>query len=243
MITSRNDIIARLQKELLPLQGFRPQWQHNKIDIDLGPINLSFPGKIFPLGAVHEFISSSMQEAASTCGFIAGILSTLMRKNGICLWISSSRLIFPPALSSFGIDPDKIIFIDLMKEKDVLWTMEEALKCEGLAGVIGEIKDLDFTTSRRLQLAVETSRVTGFVLRKNITSFSTTACVSRWKINSLHSSLPGNMPGVGFPAWNVSLLKIRNGIPGSWQLEWKAGRFHLIVPEVYHEQVYHKQTG
>ena len=243
MFTSKNDIIARLQKELLPLQGFKPQWQYNSIDVNLGAINQAFPGKIFPLGAVHEFVTSGMEDVASTSGFVAGILSSLMRKQRICLWISSSRLIFPPALRSFGIDPAKIIFIDLLKEKDVLWTMEEALKCEGLAAVIGEIKDLDFTTSRRLQLAVEASLVTGFVLRKNIKTFSTTACITRWKINALSSKLPGNMPGVGFPAWNVSLLKIRNGIPGNWQLEWKSGGFSHIVPEVYQEHEYHKQTG
>ena len=42
------------------------------------------------------------------------------------------RTIFPPALKSFGIAPDKIIFIDLKKEKEILWAMEEALKCDGL---------------------------------------------------------------------------------------------------------------
>ena len=243
MHSSKTDIIARLQKELLPLQGFKTQCQHNNIDVDLGAINHAFPNKVFPLGVIHEFVSSTMQEAASTSGFIAGILSLLMHKQGICLWISSSRLIFPPALKLFGIDPDKIIFIDLLKEKDVLWTMEEALKCEGIGAVIGEMKELDFTTSRRLQLAVESSRVTGFVLRKNINTYSTTACVTRWKINALSSSLPGAMPGIGFPAWNISLLKIRNGIPGNWQLEWKNGAFSHIVQESLPGQVYHKKTG
>jgi protein ImuA len=39
---------------------------------------------------------------------------------------------FSPALKSFGVEPDKIIFITVTKEKDMLWVMEEALKCEGL---------------------------------------------------------------------------------------------------------------
>jgi len=33
--------------------------------------------------------------------------------------------------------------------------MEEALKCAGLAAVIGEVREMDFKQSRRLQLAVE----------------------------------------------------------------------------------------
>jgi protein ImuA len=36
------------------------------------------------------------------------------------------------------------------------------------------------------------------------------------------------MPGVGFPRWNVQLLKVRNGKPGAWQLEWEGGQFHHI---------------
>ena len=41
-----------------------------------------------------------------------------------------------------------------------MWAIEEALKCDGLAAVIGEMKELSFTNSRRLQLAVEKSHVT-----------------------------------------------------------------------------------
>ena len=103
--------------------------------------------------------------------------------------------------------------------------MEEALKCEGLVAVIAEMPEINFTASRRLQLAVEQSRVTGFIIRCNPRSLNITACVTRWKIISLPSMLPEDMPGVGFPRWNVELLKVRNGRPGTWNIEWKAGRF------------------
>jgi protein ImuA len=150
-------------------------------------------------------------------------------KNGrVSIWISAKRTIFPPALKFFGVAPENIFFIELQKEKELLWVMEEALKCEGLAAVIGEIKDLSFTTSRRLQLAVEQSQVTGFVLRHDPRYINTTACVTRWKISPARSVLPGQMPGVGFPCWNVELLKVRNGYPGNWQIEFAAGRFRHI---------------
>ncbi|MEJ7677101.1 MAG: hypothetical protein WKG06_04335 [Segetibacter sp.] len=149
-----------------------------------------------------------------------------MRKGGVSLWISSSRMIFPPALKSFGIEPDKIIFINVPKEKEILWAMEEALKCEWLAAVIAETQELSFTTSRRFQLAVEQSRVTGFIIRRNPRNLAT-ACVTRWKITPLPTVVQDDMPGVGFPRWNVELLKVRNGIPGNWELEW-AGRFRHV---------------
>lgn len=226
MSIQKADIIARLKREILPLQGFRTTLKATSLDNALGPITAAFPGSTFPLGTVHEFISNANEESAASSGFLAGILSNLMSSGNVVLWISNSRNIFPPALKRFEIDPGRIIFIDVQKEKDVLWAMEESLKCEGLAAVVGEMKELNFTSSRRLQLAVEKSRVTGFVLRKNLRSLNTTACVTRWKISSLSSESMDDLPGIGFPRWNVELLKVRNGVPGSWEVEWRNKNFH-----------------
>jgi protein ImuA len=228
MLLTKADIIAQLQRDILPLQGFRPAINSAAVDIGLGSIKYAFPEETFPLGAIHEFICSESEPLSAAGGFIAGILSSLMHHGGVSVWISSTQTIFPPSLKNFGIEPDKIIFINLQKEKDKLWAMEEVLKCDGIAAVVGEIQELSFTLSRRLQLAVEQSLVTGFIIRNNPRNLNTTACVTRWKITPLSSMLPGNMPGVGFPSWNVALLKVRNGKPGSWQMEWNAGKFRHI---------------
>jgi protein ImuA len=230
MQLDKTDIIARLQKEILPLQGLKQPTAGTNLNLGLGPIETAFPNSSFPVGAMHEFISAGPEYAAATGGFVAGILAALMRNGGVSVWISSSRTLFPPALKIFDIEPDRIIFIDLQKEKDILWTMEEALKCEGLAAVVGELTEISFTASRRFQLAVEQSRVTGFILRRHSRNLNTIASVSRWKISPLPSEPKDNMPGVGFPRWNVELLKIRNGKSGIWQVEWSEGKFRHITP-------------
>jgi protein ImuA len=225
----RSDIISELQTEILRLQGFRPTGNTTS-DWGLGIINNAFPNSTFPLGAIHEFLSWLPEDAAATVGFIAGLVASLMGSNGTAVWISSINAsdrakIFPPALKSFGIEPDRFIFIDFKKEKDVTWAMEEALKCGTLTTVIGEVNELSFTESRRLQLAVEQTQVTGFVLRKNLQKLSATACVSRWKITPLPSESIDSLPGIGFPKWRVELLRIRNGKPGVWDVQWIDGRF------------------
>lgn len=224
MLGAKSDIITQLEKEILSLQGYKQVKGHVNAEVELGPIMYSFPNAIFPLGAIHEFIA---EDIAATGGFVAGIVSSLMQNEGASVWVSASRTIFPPALRLFGISPEKIAFIDLKKERDVLWGIEEALKCNGLAAVVGEVKDLSFTTSRRLQLAVEQSQVTGFILR-HPRQLNTTACITRWKITSLPSEATGGMPGIGYPRWNVELLKVRNGKPGSWQVEWAEGKFRPV---------------
>jgi protein ImuA len=232
MFANKKDIITRLKREILPLGGLKGPLTGEELDLGLGILNVSFPNGYFPLGAVHEFISEDLESSAATSGFISGILGDLMKKGGAVIWISSSRTLFPPALKLFGIDPERIVFIDLFKERDVLWAIEEALKCCGLAAVVGEIPEFSFTASRRFQLAVEQSRVTGFILRSKPRNLNANALVSRWKIKSLPSESYEDLPGLGFPRWNVELIKIRNGKPGSWQMEWAAHQFQYISEKI-----------
>lgn len=222
MGSSKANIIAQLRKEILPLQGYKPLIHDTVLNIGIGPIKNAFPNHAFPLGAIHEFICDEAEDKAATSGFISTIISSLIQNSGTAIWISASQTIFPPALDPMGVTPERVIFINLQKEKEILWTMEEALKCDGLAVVIADIQELSFVASRRLQLAVEQSLVTGFVLRYKPKNLNTTACVTRWKIKPENSVTIDDLPGVGFPRWNIELIKIRNGNPGSWIMEWSA---------------------
>lgn len=223
----RAELIEDLKSKILHLHTFN-QLNNKVLNSNLGSIVHAFPNSSFPLGAIHEFVSDRTEDIAATSGFVAGILSSLMGGSGKALWISAKRKLFPPALTSFGLSPDRFIFIDLAKEKDVLWAMDEALKCSALSVVVGEMQEISFTGSRRLQLAVEKSQVTGFLLRSNFKNINPTACVSRWKITSIPSEQIDNLPGIGFPKWRVELTRVRNGKAGSWDLAWINGRFAPI---------------
>jgi len=229
MLASKKDIINELQKNILHWQGIKVALADTKLFAGLEPVESAFPNAVFPTGAIHEFLTEEPEHAAACGGFLGGLLQVLMQQGGICLWISTARSLFPPALKTFGVNPDRIIFIDLKRERDLLWAMEEALKCGSLAAVVAEVSEMSFTESRRLQLVVEKSRVTGFILRSSTKKLSATACVARWKITPLPSELENGMPGVGFPRWNVELLKVRNGNPGSWKIEWQAGAFRPLI--------------
>ena len=204
------------------MQGFKPASSEMN-DAGLAIIKDAFPCSVFPQAAIHEFFTTSAEENSASSGFAAGIVSSLMKTGAPSVWVSASKNIFPPALKGFKIDPHKIIFIQSQKPKEILWTIEEALKCDSIAAVVGEIGEISFTESRRLQLATEQSKVTGFLIRNNPKNLST-ACVTRWKIKPL-SSEKQILPGIGFTKWNVELLKVRNGKPGSWQIQWRKGNF------------------
>ncbi len=227
MTSGKAHIISQLQQEILALQGFRVPTVQTP-DISLGPIQEAFQNKVFPLGAIHEFLFPSLEDGAATCGFIAGLLNQLVTQDGVIFWVGQRRTLFPPALQSFGLHPDKIVFLDVKNEKHILWSMEEALKCGALTAVIGEVKNISFTASRRLQLAVEQSEVCGFLLCHSSSLPSATASVSRWKVTSLPGYVEDDLPGVGFPQWRVELLRIRNGRPGVWDIRISSGKFELV---------------
>ena len=231
MEASKEKIINKLRSDVLRWEGYKPSSTGKMSSIGLKDLEAVFPDGVFPSGAIHEFISSNPENLACTEGFIGGLLHSLMKQNGISIWISASRMLFPPSLKLFGLEPDRLIFVDLKYQKDVLWATEEALKCEGISAVISEMKAINFADSRRLQLAVEKSRVTGLIVRTDPDRLRATSCVARWRITSLASQLTDDMPGVGFPRWNVELLKVRNGNPGEWQIEWTANHFSIIKPK------------
>jgi len=237
MADAKRELINSLQKNILQWEGYKPPALGERKQFGLKTIEANFPNGVFPMRAVHEMVCANTEQATASSGFISGLLSVLMQNGGACLWISLSGNMYPVALKSFEIEPDRMIFIQVNKDKEVLWVMEEALKCHGLIAVIGELSELDFKQSRRLQLAVEQSGVTGFILRNRSNKMGATACAARWQIKPLASEPIDGLPGLGFPRWQVELLRVRNGKPGNWVIEWSDSGFTPIEKNILEQQI------
>ncbi|MHA4739612.1 ImuA family protein [Dyadobacter sp. MSC1_007] len=233
----KSELVARLRSDILSLQGFRaPALGVKHDDFGLGPVMKTFPEGVFPRVGMHEFVSNSPEQTAATSGFMAALAGKMMKEDGLCVWLGRHRTVYPFALSQFGVSPDRVIFVDLKKDKDLLWAIEEALKCDALSAVVGEIKELNLTESRRLQLTVEESRVTGLLHRVAPRLSNPVAAVCRWRISPLPGASDLVLPGIGFPRWQVTIEKVRSGEPGSWRLEFRDGSFELITESVSFHQ-------
>lgn len=237
-------IIEQLQQQILSMEGNR-QLAGQQAKLGLGELEMAFHGRVFPRGVIHEFISDTAEQAACTSGFIGVVLARLMQQNGCCMWISARprRALFPSALPFFGIAPERILFVDTSTPKETLWALEEALKCEALTAVVGELSELSFNDSRRLQLAVEKSHVTGFIHRFRPKTENAVACVSRFRVSPLPSEPADGLPGVGFPRWNVRLLKARNGKPGEWQVQWSPAGLAYTSPHMVQPSIEERRAG
>ena len=239
-MNNKQEILKDLRKQILLLEGFKEPVLTQ--DTKLGRINEAFPNGVFPFSALHEFFCFNQQELTSSSAFIAALLSSRFQKGASIVWISPTRKIFPPALKCFGIEPHQVLFLNIKKEKDISWAINEALTCSSLSAVIGEMPEMSITASRRFQLAIEDAGVGCFILRRNPKNLLTTA-VSRWHIQPLPTKTEDGLPGLGHPRWQVALLKVRNGKTGTWNIEWTSSGFRYSSNLTVIHRTLQKQTG
>lgn len=199
-------------------------------------VDQHLPGGGLRLGALHEVApgGAAAEHGAAAILFTAGILA---RIRGPVLWCLTSRDLFAPGLARAGLHPDRVLYAETWREREVLPVMEEAARHPGLAGVVGEVGRLSLSASRRLQLAAEASGVTAFVLRRWQTSEENgagegSAAASRWQVTALPSA-PLRAPGLGRGRWQVALTRSRGAPSGAdaacWTVEAcdEAGRLGL----------------
>jgi protein ImuA len=122
----------------------------------------------------------------------------------------------------------RLIHVSAKDAADVLFTIEEGLRCRDLAFVIGEIagnpKALSFTASRRLSLAAEKHGVPLWLVRLDAARELSSARM-RWQVSPAPSAPPRwNAQAPGSPAWRAELFRARSHPPGEWLLGGEGGR-------------------
>jgi protein ImuA len=97
----KRDIVKQLQAKIDAFQGMgKCPGKRAKSGFD--PFDAAFPGHVFPIGTVHEFLSHEPADAAATNGFITALAGKVLGKGGMCLWIGQNPEVFPPGLRHFG---------------------------------------------------------------------------------------------------------------------------------------------
>jgi protein ImuA len=164
----------------------------------------------------------------------AGFLLAQLATDKPLLWIQDrmaileSGRVHPPGLPS-----QNLIHIEARDARDVLWAMEEGIRCAALSAVIGELwgdpRALDFTATRRLTVASERSGVPCWLVRLGGHA-NLSGARMRWRIASAPSLInPLDARAPGLPAWDAELFRARGLPPGRWSFTLEAGAFHLAA--------------
>jgi protein ImuA len=208
-------------------------------------------------GALHEIAAVRESEASAATGFALAVTARFTgrsRRNDpgraqgrlstggrAVLWIAEDLLIrengapYGPGLEEVGIAPEQLITVAATRTRDVLWAMEEALRCRAVGAVIGETatRDLDQVAMRRLSLAAAAGGTPGLLLRA-APDEAPCAVATRWIVGAAPSlALPPSerCHGIGPPRLVVRLVRNRRGRLGAWIVEWNSveQRFELAT--------------
>jgi len=181
-------------------------------------------------GTVHEILPRTVQDLGAAAGFAFGLATRAQEKSAHVLYIqhdfSSAETGRPylPGLKLSGFDSSALIYLHVPRAEDVLWAMNEALKCRGFSAVIAEFpahtRVLDLTCTRRLALAAQEGLGFGLILR-HATAIEPNAATTRWLV-SASPSRSNPFGGLGVPHMHLDLVKNRFGSSGQWNVEWHA---------------------
>jgi protein ImuA len=154
------------------------------------------------------------------------------------LWIAEDLALaengapYGPGLDAIGIAPERLITVAAPRVRDVLWAMEEALRCRAVGMVIGEMRPrgIDHVATRRLALAAAAGNAVGLLLYTTPDD-APSAAATRWIVGAAPSLDAARGHGIGPPRLVAHLVRNRRGPLGTWIVEWNSveQRFELAT--------------
>jgi len=196
---------------------------------ELAPLGESMPRWRPGLGAArHSEVFASGREASGAAAALALALDETAGRldERSVLWVQDAAALklggrpYRPGL------PEqlrhRLIHVVAKKAEDLLFALEEGLRCRDFAFVIGELagnpKALDLTSSRRLGLDTERYGVPLMIVRLDAGRDLSSARM-RWQVRSAPSAASRwNAFAPGAPAWHAELFRARTHAPGEWIL-------------------------
>jgi protein ImuA len=183
-------------------------------------------------GALHEIAAAGEAHVSVATGF-ALALSSLSSpspraagrgRRGI-VWIATEMALaesgapYGPGLDAFGLAPEQLVIIATAHTHDLLWAMEEALRCRAVGTVIGELRheEVDSVAVRRLSLAAGQSGALALLLRASPPHDASTAA-TRWIVSATCND-----------AFAVRLTRNRRGALGAWTLQWSGNNERFVL--------------
>jgi protein ImuA len=177
-------------------------------------------------GARHSEVFASAREASGAAAALALAMDGLELGQRSVLWVQDAaalRLGGRPYRTGLP-EPlrHRLIHVAAKSPEDMLFALEEGVRCRDLAFVIGELagnpKALDLTSSRRLSLAAEKHGVPLVLVRLDAARDLSSARM-RWEVRSAPSLSPRwNTFAPGVPGWHAELFRARGHTPGEWIL-------------------------
>lgn len=88
------------------------------------------------------------------------------RQGGVFIVFDNDRRFYPPAAAALGIALDRLMIIRPENKQDLYWALDQVLRCPAVGAVWSSLPEVSGREFRRLQLAAESGRALGVVVRE-----------------------------------------------------------------------------
>lgn len=139
----------------------------------------------FRAGMIVEWIVEGAGAGAARLALPMAIES--LQHGGALVVIDDRREFYPPAAERLGVDLERTIVVHPRTGRETIWTLEQALRCAGVAATWSWIEKIPDRVFRRLQLAAEHGGRLGLFMRPAAARSEPTWADLRWLVQPLPS--------------------------------------------------------
>jgi protein ImuA len=220
--------LSALRREIAAIAGTGPRLDDggHSLPFGIAGIDAALCGGL-AFGAVHELEPAGPAQRGAMFAFAVALAARALqaRRRGDVLWIETpfataeTGRLYGVGLEAFGLSPARVLIVRVPRPLDVLWVIEEALRCRGIAAAVAELTEAaDLTATRRLSLAVREGGGLGLLARHRVLP-QASAAMTRWQVAAAPSR-PDALGGLGPAAFDLALTKNRHGPCGRWTILW-----------------------
>jgi protein ImuA len=209
------------------------------LDFGVPDVDAGFRSGGLPSGRTHEVAPACPGDGGIALAFALALTARLSeRSGGGPVVIVQERMaasyhgrLYALGLHAFGLDPDRVLFVSAPQTRSALWVVEEATRSGAVAGVLAEIWDasglVDLTATRRINMAARASGAMALLAVRTLDGAS--AALTRWRVAAAPSQGPAPRL-LGRPAFDLSLVRNRDGRTGAWTVEWDPHERAFAIP-------------
>ncbi|NLF67419.1 MAG: hypothetical protein GX575_00040 [Candidatus Anammoximicrobium sp.] len=219
------DIVEQLRGRIRSVEKSRRGPGEPALSTGWPPLDGLLPSGSLRRGSLVEWLAAGPGSGAALLAWKAA--QQAAGEGGAIVVLDRRREVYPPALAAWGLDWERVIFVQPQTARDEGWAWDQALRCPGVAAVWGCADQVDSRLFRRWQLSAESSGCVGLLVRPGAARTEPTWADVRWWVEPQRAAAGRRM--------RVELLRCRGaGGSGSVELvldEW-TGQLCHPAPEI-----------
>ena len=165
------DQLNELKAQINAVQKQRNVYSTDRVNSQCEAIDRMMPESGYARGTLVDWIAP----AGCAADFLSlSVAGAACRDGGALVVVDPDRQFFPVAAAAMGINMDNLIVLRSAEKpaghiraigQDLLWAIDQSLRCAAVAAVWGPLPKIDDRWQRRFQLSAESSGAMGLFIR------------------------------------------------------------------------------